>query len=86
MGYTVTPQQLVDVAKKHVPGADLTFRVNEDMMEKVRSLNLARRMDIEPAKQDWGFKPEYDLDKSMQDYVAQCNAHRQLLDYPIPEF
>lgn len=86
MGYTVTARQLVDVAKKHVPDADLSFRVNKDMMEKVRSLNLARRMDIEPAKEDWGFKPQYDLDKSMQDYIAQCTAHRDLLDYSIPEF
>ncbi len=86
MGYTVTARQLVDVAKKYVPEADLTFRVNEDMMKKVRSLNLARRMDIEPAMKDWGFKPEYDLDASMRDYVAQCASHRDLLDYAIPEF
>lgn len=86
MGYTVTARQLVDVAKKYVPDADLSFRVNEDMMQKVRSLNLARHMDIEPAKEDWGFKPQYDLDRSMQDYVAQCTAHRELLNYPIPEF
>ncbi|MBE9506047.1 MAG: NAD(P)-dependent oxidoreductase [Chloroflexi bacterium] len=86
MGYTVTARQLVDVAKKYVPEADLTFRVNEDMMKKVRSLNLARRMDIAPAMKDWGFKPEYDLDASMKDYVAQCASHRDLLDYAIPEF
>lgn len=86
MGYTVTAKQLAEVAKKYVPEADITFRVNEDMMKKVRSLNLARRMDIEPARQDWGFKPEFDLDKSMQDYVAQCTEHRELLDYAIPEF
>jgi nucleoside-diphosphate-sugar epimerase len=55
-------------------------------MKKVRSLNLARRMDIEPAKQDWGFKPQFDLDKSMLDYISQCSEHRDLLDYPIPEF
>jgi nucleoside-diphosphate-sugar epimerase len=43
-------------------------------------------MDIEPAKEDWGFKPEYDLDGSMKDYVAQCTEHRDLLNYAIPEF
>ncbi len=86
MGYSVTARQLVDVAKKYVPDADLTFRVNPDMMAKVKSLNLARQMDIEPARQDWGFAPQYDLDASMRDYVAQCAAHRELLDYPVPEF
>ncbi len=86
MAYTVTGRQLADVAKKYVPEADISFRVNEDMMEKVRSLNLARRMDIEPARRDWGFAPQFDLDKSMADYVAQCTAHRNLLDYEIPEF
>ena len=86
MGYTVTARELVDVAKKYVPDADLTFRVNEEMMEKVRSLNLARRMDIEPAKQDWGFEPRFNLDRSMQDYLKECTEHRDLLNYPIPEF
>ncbi len=86
MGYTVTAKQLAEVAKKYVPEADITFRVNEDMMAKVKSLNLARQMDINPARQDWGFAPQFDLDKSMADYVAQCTAHRELLDYQIPEF
>ena len=86
MGYTVTAKQLADVAKKYVPEADITFRVNQDMMAKVKSLNLARQMDIGPAREDWGFKPQFDLDKSMQDYVAQCAANHDLLDYPIPEF
>ena len=86
MGYTVTAKQLAEVAKKYVPEADITFRVNEDMMAKVKSLNLARQMDINPARQDWGFAPQFDLDKSMADYVAQCTAHRELLDYEIPEF
>jgi len=86
MGYTVTAQQLADVAKKYVPEADISFRVNEDMMKKVRSLNLARQMDIEPARTDWGFKPAFDLDASMQDYIKQCTENRDLLNYPIPEF
>jgi len=86
MGYTVTAQQLADVARKYVPDADITFRVNAEMMARVKSLNLARQMDIEPARTDWGFKPEFDLDKSMQDYVKQCTENRELLNYPIPEF
>ena len=86
MGYTVTAQQLADVAKKYVPEADITFRVNAEMMAKVKSLNLARQMDIEPARTDWGFKPAFDLDASMQDYVKQCTENRDLLNYAIPEF
>ena len=55
-------------------------------MAKVKSLTLARQMDISPAREDWGFKPEFDLDKSMQDYVKQCTENRELLNYEIPEF
>ncbi|MBN1856186.1 MAG: NAD-dependent epimerase/dehydratase family protein [Dehalococcoidia bacterium] len=86
MGYSVTAKQLADVAKKYVPEADISFRVNADMMAKVKSLNLARQMDISLAREDWGFKPEFDLDKSMQDYVKQCTENRELLNYEIPEF
>lgn len=85
-GYSVTAQQLVDIARKYVPEAELAFRVNSEMMQKVHDLNLMRRMDIGPAERDWGFKAEFDLDKTMQDYIAQCRAHHDLLDYPIPEF
>jgi len=85
-GYSVTAQQLVDVAKKYLPEANLTFRVNDEMMQKVRDLNLPRRMDVSPAERDWGFKPEFDLDKTMQDYIRECTEHRHLLDYAIPEF
>jgi len=86
MGYTVTARQLVDVAKKYVPDADLSFRVNQDMMRKIRSLSLDRVMDIEPARRDFNYRPMYDLDATMQDYIAEVRAHRELIDRPIPEF
>ncbi len=85
-GYAVTAQQLVDAAKKYLPEANLSFRVNEEMMQKVHDLNLPRRMDISPAEHDWGFKPQFDLDKTVQDYIKECREHSHLLDYPIPEF
>lgn len=85
-GYAVTAQQLVDAAKKYLPETNLTFRVNEEMMQKVRDLNLPRRMDISSAEHDWGFKPQFDLDKTVQDYIKECTENRSLLDYQIPEF
>jgi len=85
-GYSVTAQQLVDAAKKYLPEANLTFRVNEEMMQKVRDLNLPRRMDISSAEHDWGFKPQFDLDKTVQDYIQECTENRSLFDYQIPEF
>ena len=85
-GYSVTARQLVDAAKKYLPEAKLTFRVNEEMMQKVRDLNLPRRMDISPAEHDWGFKPQFGLDETVQDYIKECTENRSLLDYQIPEF
>ncbi len=86
MSYTVTARQVVEIAKKYVPDADLTFDINEGMMEKIRTLSLNRRMDLEPAIQDWDYAPSYDLDRTMQDYMSECAAHRDLIDQPIPEF
>ncbi len=86
MSYTVTARQLVDVARKYVPDAQLTFRVNDEMMGKIRALSLNRVMDLEPARKDWDYKPAFDLDRTMQDYIAECKTHRGLIDVPIPEF
>ena len=86
MSYTMTARQLVEVALKYRPKADLTFRVNQDMMENIRTLSLNRVMDIEPARQDFDYKPSFNLDATMEDYIAECEAHRDLIDRPIPEF
>ena len=86
MSYTLTARDLVEVAKKHMPDADLTFRVNDEMMKKITSLSLNRVMDLEPARHDFDYKPSYDLDATMRDYIAECKAHRDLIDQPIPEF
>ncbi|MFC1992753.1 NAD-dependent epimerase/dehydratase family protein [Chloroflexota bacterium] len=81
----ISPQRLIDVAKKHVPGADISYKVNENMMNMVNSLNMARRLDPSLAEQDWNAKLAYDLDETMKDYIKQGKEFRNLLDYPIPE-
>lgn len=81
----ISPRRLIEVAKKHVPDADISYKINENMMNMVNSLNMARRLDPSLAEQDWDAKLEYDLDKTMQDYIKECKEHRELLDYPIPE-
>jgi len=86
VGYSITAQQLVEGIKKYLPNAKLTFRVNKEMMQKVRDLNLERTMDISPAQNDWGFEPEFDLGRTIQDYINECTKNRHLLDYQIPEF
>lgn len=85
-GYSITAQELVKMVKEHVPGADVGFRVNEAIMEDLRKLNLARRMDSRPAERDWGFKAAFGPDETMEDYIRECTKHRNLLDYPIPDW
>lgn len=86
LGYSITAQSLVELVKKHIPDADLSFRVNEAIMEQLRKLSIARCMDSSAAECDWGFKPAFGPEEALQDYIKQCTEHRNLLDYPIPEW
>jgi len=83
-GYSITAQGLVDLVKKHIPKADISFRVNEGIMEQLRKLNLARRMDSSLAERDWGFKANYDAEETLKEYISECSSKRTLYDYPIP--
>jgi len=86
LGYSITARGLVELVKKYIPNADLSFRVNEAIMEQLRKLNMVRRMDSSTAERDWGFKPVFGPEEALQDYIKQCTEHRQLLDYPIPDW
>jgi len=85
-GYSITARGLVELVKKYIPKADLSFRVNKTIMEQLRRLNLARRMDSSAAQRDWGFKPAFGPEEALQDYIKQCREYRDLLDYPIPDW
>jgi len=86
LGYSITAQGLVELVKKHIPDADLSFRVNESIMEQLRKLSIGRCMDSSAAERDWAFKPVFGPEEALLDYIKQCTEHRQLLDYPIPDW
>ena len=54
-------------------------------MRMVVNHRLTRRLDSRAAERDWGARLEYDLDKTMQDYITECQRNRELIDLPIPE-
>lgn len=80
----ITPRQLVEVAKKYIPDASLSYRISPRMMQAAHHF-LGRRFDSSFAERDWGAKLEYNLDKMMQEYIRESREHRDLMDYPIPE-
>ena len=80
----ITAQGLVDLVKRHIPKAEISFGVNEGIMEQLRKLNLARRMDSSLAERDWGFKANYDAGETLKEYISECSSKRALYDYPIP--
>jgi len=86
LGYSITARELVELVKKHIPDADLSFRVNEAIMEQLRKLSISRCMDSSAAERDWGFKPTFGPEEALLDYIKQCTEHRHLLDYPIPDW
>lgn len=80
----VTPRQLVEVAKKYIPNANLSYKISPRMMEAGHPF-LGRCFDSSFAERDWEATLEYDLDRMMQEYIKECSEHRELMDYPIPE-
>jgi len=37
--------------------------------------DLPKKMDAARAREDWGWKPEYDWDRTVQDFIAEVKAH-----------
>jgi nucleoside-diphosphate-sugar epimerase len=55
----VTPERLAAEIRRHVPGFEIDYRV--DPVRQRIADSWPRRLDDSAARQDWGWRPEYDL-------------------------
>jgi threonine 3-dehydrogenase len=72
IGPTPTPSalELVDLVKTKIPGAKIGFKVNENI-QKIMDQSSRLPFDDRYARQEWGWRHEYDLDAIVDDFLAQ---------------
>ena len=69
-------QELADIVRTKVPGARIDFKVDEEcqkIMDKLGALPL----DDYLARQEWGWKPEYDQEHIVDDFLKELRVHPQ---------
>lgn len=73
----VTPiasaQELVDMVRKRIPAARISFEPDLDLLKVIDKLLLP--IDDRLARQEWGWKPEYDQERIIDDFLEEMRLH-----------
>ncbi len=77
-GFVATGREMAEAVRRELPEARLDFNPDAKMIELV--LNLPERLDDTLARQDWGWNPRYDLERSVRDMVADIRTHRRVYE------
>ena len=74
-GVTPTPSagELADAVRSKIAGARIEFKPDEDIQRLIR--DSLRPLDDHKARQEWGWKPEYDLDGLVDDFLLELKTH-----------
>ncbi len=67
-----TAQDLVDMVKTRLPGARLTFKPDPAVTQAYYGM---RPLDDRCAREEWGWKPEYDHERLLDDFIAELHQH-----------
>ncbi|HAT36657.1 MAG TPA: hypothetical protein DCS82_13165 [Rhodospirillaceae bacterium] len=80
VGKLISVAEVGDALNRIVPGADLTVGSGAFESHVALSGSLRGELDITRAREDLGFKPEYDLDKGLSAYTDYLRAHPEIMD------
>jgi threonine 3-dehydrogenase len=64
---------IAEVLQKRVPGFRATFTPDPAIMRLARGWPM--RFDDSAARRDWGWKPEFDLERMTDDFLAEIRSH-----------
>ena len=71
-----SPKEIAAAIKKHIP--DFTIGYNPDFRQAIAD-GWPQSIDDSAARQDWGWKHEYDLDKMTADMLKHLNERKELV-------
>ena len=74
-GITPTPSagELADVVRAKIPGAQIEFQPDPELQPILDG--ISRRMDDTNARREWGWKPEYNLDQSVDEFLKEMTLN-----------
>jgi threonine 3-dehydrogenase len=68
-----TAQELVDIVKKKIPDARIDFKPNLELQPILD--RLLKPSDDAFARKEWGWKPEYDQERTVDDFLTELKLH-----------
>ena len=74
-GITPTPSagDLADVVRAKIPGAQIKFEPDPELQPILD--DISKRVDDTKAQQEWGWKPEYDLEQSVDEFLKELASN-----------
>lgn len=72
-GMSFTAEELAQVIKKHIP--DFTYDFNPDPLRQRIADSWPKSLDDTNARIDWGWKPDWDLEKMALDMLTNLKKH-----------
>lgn len=75
-GFSMPAKEMADTVHRYIPDTKIEFLADENVV-KLAS-DMPKMMDAAKAREDWGWKPEYDWDKAVQDFIAEIKANPNL--------
>jgi nucleoside-diphosphate-sugar epimerase len=69
--------ELVEAVRRSIPGADLDFEPDQQIIALLAGLG---NMDLDEtnARRQWGWRPDYDLEAMIDDFIDEFRRHRDL--------
>ena len=77
-GFSVPAGEMAAAVRRQVPGAAIEFLADEKVAGLVR--RMPKYVDDARARNDWGWKAQYDWNAAVTDFIATLEAHPSL--YP----
>ena len=68
----LTAQEIVDMVRARIPSSKLTFEPDPELTQKYYKMPS---FDDHCAREEWGWKPEYDSDRAMDDFISELHQH-----------
>lgn len=72
-GFYAGGKELVDAVLKRIPKAKIDFKPDKEKMDFLSA--WPERMDDTRAREEWGWKPLYDLDKYVEDAIIEMRTN-----------
>lgn len=76
----LTPARLAEALRRHIPGFEIDYDV--DPVRQAIADSWPRRLDDSAAREEWGWRPAYDLEAMTADMLAHLRERRGRVPAP----